>query len=77
MKKIVLILGAVGAVFLTSTMPLLKERVGEAFPLKEMSRGVAHSKTRDNHLPNPAVIQEPPLSKERPISRTVATGSVL
>ena len=58
-------------------MPLLKERVGEAFPLKEMSRRVAHSKTRDNHLPNPAVIQEPPLSKERPISRTVATVSVL
>jgi hypothetical protein len=59
-----------------------ERRTGEhialaAFPLKEMSRGVAHSKTRDNQLPNPAVIQEPPLSKERPIWRTVATGSVL
>jgi hypothetical protein len=68
MEKIVLILGAVGAVFLTSIYAITKREGRRSLPAK------GHSKTRDNHLPNPAVIQEPPLSKERPISELLPRG---
>jgi hypothetical protein len=58
-------------------MPLPKKRVGEALPLKKMSRGVAHSKTRDHQLPNPAVIQEPPLSKSALFRELLPRGPIV
>jgi hypothetical protein len=53
MKKIVLILGAVGAVFLTSIYAITQREGWRSVPAKGNEHGSGSPQNQDNHLPDP------------------------